>query len=51
MANGGFFAYVALFGFVFPDFGGLDAFNKLDTILHSIVGISGLFVGFFGKFK
>ena len=51
MANGGFFTYVALFGFVFPDFGGLDAFNKLDTLLHNIVGTSGLFVGFFGKFK
>lgn len=46
LANGAFFAYVALFGFAFPDFGGLDAFNKLDNILHSMVGISGLLIGF-----
>ena len=45
LANGAFFTYVALFGFVFPNFGGLDAFNKLDTVLHSIVGVSGLIIG------
>ena len=49
LANGAFFTYIALFGFIFPGFGGLDAFNGLDTILHSIVGISGLFIGFFDK--
>ena len=49
LANGAFFTYVALFGVVFPDFGGLDAFNRLDTILHGIVGISGLTIGFMDK--
>jgi hypothetical protein len=43
--NGAFFTFVALFGWIFPDFGGLDAFNRIDTILHSIVGISGLLIG------
>ena len=51
LANGAFFTFVALFGFAFPDFGGLDAFNRLDTILHSIVGISGLLVVFLDKIK
>ena len=46
IANGAFFTFVALFGFVFPDFADLDAFNRLDTILHGIVGISGLLIGF-----
>lgn len=45
LINGGFFTYVALFGWLFPDFGSLDAFNRVDTILHSIVGLSGLVVG------
>ena len=45
LANGTFFTYAALFGFVFPNFGGLDAFNTLDTVLHSIVGVSGLIIG------
>lgn len=43
-ANGAFFSYVALFGWLFPDFGGLDTFNTADTILHTIVGVSGLIV-------
>ena len=46
LANGSFFLFVAAFGFTFPDFGGLDAFNRLDTILHSIVGATGLLMGF-----
>ncbi len=50
IANGAFFTFVALFGFAFPDFGNLDAFNSLDTILHSIVGISGLIIGLSGNF-
>ena len=45
LVNGAFFTYVALFGWIFPDFAGLDTFNRLDTILHSIVGISGLGIG------
>ena len=47
LINGAFFTYVALFGFAFPDFGGLDAFNALDRILHLIVGLSGLLIGLF----
>lgn len=49
IANGAFFTYVAIFGWIFPNFGGLDTFNLLDTILHSIVGISGLVIGIFFK--
>lgn len=45
IGNGAFFSFVALFGILFPDFGGLDAFNRTDTILHSIVGLSGLIIG------
>ena len=45
--NGSFFTYVALFGWLFPNFAGLDAFNAIDTILHAIVGISGLLIGSF----
>ncbi len=45
IANGAFFTFIALFGWTFPDFAQLDAFNRLDTILHSIVGVSGLFIG------
>jgi hypothetical protein len=48
LVNGAFFAFVAAFGWTFPDFAGLDAFNRLDTILHSIVGGSGLLVGLAG---
>ncbi len=45
LINGAFFTFVALFGILFPDFGGLDAFNRLDTILHLIVGVSGIVIG------
>ncbi len=45
LVNGAFFSFVALFGWTFMDFAGLDAFNLTDTILHSIVGVSGLVVG------
>lgn len=45
LVNGAFFSFVALFGWIFMDFAGLDAFNLTDTILHSIVGVSGLVVG------
>lgn len=47
--NGAFFTYVAIFGWIFPNFGGLDTFNLVDNILHSIVGISGLVIGIFFK--
>lgn len=45
LANGAFFTYAALFGFAFPNFGDLDAFNSLDTALHGIVGAGGLIIG------
>ena len=51
LTNGTFFTFVALFGWTFPDFAGLDTFNRLDTILHSIVGITGLIAGFSDRFK
>ena len=49
VANGGFFCFVGLFGWLFPDFGGLDAFNRLDTVLHSMVGASGLLIGLLAR--
>jgi len=47
--NGLFFSFVALFGWTYMDFGGLDAFNFIDTVLHSIVGVTGLIIGFIKK--
>ena len=47
LISGGFFSFAALFGWIWMDFGGLDAFNFTDTILHSIVGVSGLVIGIF----
>jgi hypothetical protein len=49
LANGAFFTFVAIFGWTFMDFAGLDAFNLADTILHSIVGLSGILVGLKAK--
>ncbi len=49
LINGAFFTYVAFFGFLFPDFAGLDTFNTVDTILHTIVGFSGLIVAWISK--
>ena len=49
LANGAFFLFAAAFGFAFPNFGSFDAFNKLDTVLHAIVGASGLIIGFVGN--
>jgi len=49
LTNGSFFTFVALFGGVWMDFVGLDAFNFTDTVLHSIVGVSGLVIGFLRK--
>ncbi len=42
LVNGLFFIGVATWGFIFPNFLGLAAFNFTDTILHSIVGITGV---------
>ncbi|MGH8708545.1 MAG: hypothetical protein ACREVD_10870 [Burkholderiales bacterium] len=49
LVNGAFFAFVAAFGWTFPDFAGLDAFNRLDTVLHSFVGGAGLLIGLSGR--
>ena len=49
IVNGIFFLIVGLFGWIFPDFLGLDAFNRVDTLLHSIVGGLGLGVGLFWR--
>jgi len=51
LVNGAFFSFVALFGVVWPDFAGLDAFNFADTVMHSIVGVSGLIIGSLGFIK
>jgi hypothetical protein len=40
--NGVLFSIVAAIGWIVPDFLGLDAFNRMDTILHSTVGVTGL---------
>ena len=45
LAHGSFFLVIAGFGWMFPNFYGLDAFNLVDTVLHSIVGLSGLVIG------
>ena len=42
--NGLFFTVIGLFGFIYPDFMQLDAFNRLDSTLHTIVGVSGLII-------
>ncbi len=48
LVNGAFFTFVAVFGFTFPSFGlleGLESFTFSDTLLHSIVGLTGLIIG------
>jgi len=42
LTNGILWGAVATVGWIFPDFHGLDAFNRLDTILHTIVSVTGL---------
>lgn len=44
--NGILFGAFAVIGWIKPDFLGIDAFNRLDTILHTIVSGSGLIIGF-----
>lgn len=46
--NALFFGIVALIGWFFRDFGGLDAFNTTDTLLHTIVA-SVSFIGALSK--
>jgi hypothetical protein len=42
LVNGILWGAVAIVGWTMPDFHGLDAFNRLDTILHTIVSVTGL---------
>jgi hypothetical protein len=42
LTNGLLWGAVAIVGWIYPDLHGLDAFNRLDTILHSIVSVTGL---------
>jgi hypothetical protein len=42
LTNGVLWGLVALVGWTMPDFHGLDAFNRLDTILHTLVSATGL---------
>lgn len=48
LVNGAFFLFLGAFGWTFPDFAGLDAFNRIDTILHTLVGGSGMLIGLGG---
>ncbi|MBI4145378.1 hypothetical protein HY493_04200 [Candidatus Woesearchaeota archaeon] len=43
--NGILWGAVAIIGWTVPDFLGLTAFNRTDTILHTIVAGTGLFTG------
>ena len=51
LINGAFFTYFAAVGWIFPNLGGLKAFGFADTVLHSIVGVSGLVIGLQRKRK
>jgi hypothetical protein len=42
LVNGILWGGVAIVGWIFPDLHGLDAFNHLDTILHTVVSVTGL---------
>jgi len=42
LTNGIWWGAVAVFGWVMPDYHGLAAFTRLDTILHTLVAASGL---------
>ena len=42
LTNGILWGAVAIVGWTLPDLHGLDAFNRLDTILHTIVSTTGL---------
>ena len=42
LLNGIFFVLIGAVGWIYLDLLGLDAFNRVDTVLHSIVGVSGL---------
>ncbi len=42
LTNGFLWGCVAIVGWVMPDFLGLAAFNRLDTLLHTLVSTTGL---------
>lgn len=42
LLNGVLWGAVAIVGWVYPDLHGLEAFNRIDTVLHSIVSTTGL---------
>ncbi len=42
LTNGILWGGVAIVGWTMPDFHGLEAFNRIDTILHTIVAATGL---------
>ena len=42
LTNGILWGTVAIVGWTMPDFHGLEAFNRIDTILHTLVAATGL---------
>jgi hypothetical protein len=49
LTNGILWGSAAVVGWLIPDFHGLDAFNRLDTILHTLVAATGLLSGMITK--
>ena len=49
LTNGILWGVVAIVGWTMPDYLGLAAFNRLDTILHTIVSVTGLSSAFLTK--
>ena len=49
LTNGILWGAVAIVGWTLPDLHGLEAFNRLDTILHTIVSTTGLLAAFLTK--
>lgn len=46
LTNGILWGAVAMVGWTMPDFHMLEAFNRIDTILHTIVSTTGLLAAF-----
>lgn len=49
LVNGVLWGAVAIVGWTMPDYLGLEAFNRLDTILHTVVSVTGLLSAFLTK--
>lgn len=49
LTNGVLWGSVATVGWLVPDFHGLEAFNRLDTILHTMVAAGGLLSGWLAR--